>query len=268
MAERYRERLPLIDGAVEAVERLAARWPLGVASSSNRELIDLVLELSGLERLFRATVSSEEVARGKPAPDVYLEACRRLDVDPARAAAMEDSHAGIGSAKAAGIRVIAIPNPLVPAGRRGARGRRHRAGLARRAHADRLWRGRSYRRGSDPSRQCDTQTRPKRTQPLWPPRPIAFESATSTCTFARLVRDVVEVALRVGRLVVDRRREDALVEREHAHHRLDRAGRPEAVAGHRLRRRDRELVRVVAEDLLDRPRLGERRRAASTSRAR
>jgi HAD superfamily hydrolase (TIGR01509 family) len=116
MAARYRERLPLIGGAVDAVERLAARWPLGVASSSNRPLIDLVLELSGLGRLFRATVSSEEVASGKPAPDVYLEACRRLGVEPSRAAAVEDSHAGIGSAKAAGMRVIAIPNPAFPPG--------------------------------------------------------------------------------------------------------------------------------------------------------
>jgi HAD superfamily hydrolase (TIGR01509 family) len=116
LEQRYRERLPLMDGAVEAVERLAARWPLAVASSSNRPLIDLVLELSGLDRLFRATVSSEEVARGKPAPDVYLEACGQLGVDPRRAAAVEDSHAGIGSAKAAGMHVIAIPNPAFPPG--------------------------------------------------------------------------------------------------------------------------------------------------------
>ena len=116
MEARYRERLPLIDGAVEAVERLAARWPVGLASSSNRPLIDLVLELSGLGRFFRATVSSEEVERGKPAPDVYLEACRRLGVAPARAVAVEDSHAGIGSAKAAGMRVIAVPNPSFPPG--------------------------------------------------------------------------------------------------------------------------------------------------------
>jgi HAD superfamily hydrolase (TIGR01509 family) len=116
MASSYRGHLPLIDGASEAVERLAARWPLGVASSSNRELIDLVLELSGLGRFFQATVSSGEVARGKPAPDVYLEACRRLGVGATRAAAIEDSHAGIGSAKAAGMRVIAIPNPSFPPG--------------------------------------------------------------------------------------------------------------------------------------------------------
>ena len=116
MADRYRERLPLIAGAPEAVERLAARWPLGLASSSNRPLIDIVLERSGLAPLFRATVSSEEVARGKPAPDVYLDACRRLGVEPARSAAIEDSHAGIGSARAAGMRVVAIPNPSYPPG--------------------------------------------------------------------------------------------------------------------------------------------------------
>jgi HAD superfamily hydrolase (TIGR01509 family) len=116
MEARYRERLPLIPGAVEAVERLAARWPLGLASSSNRRLIDLVLELSGLARFFKATVSSEEVARGKPAPDVYLEACRRLGVQATRAAAIEDSHAGIRAARAAGMRVVAIPNPSFPPG--------------------------------------------------------------------------------------------------------------------------------------------------------
>ena len=114
MLERYREQLPLIDGAVEAVQRLAGRYPLGLASSSNRPLIDAVLELAGLTEYFRATVSSEEVARGKPAPDVYLEAARRLGVAPERSAAVEDSHGGIRSAKAAGMRVIAIPNPSYP----------------------------------------------------------------------------------------------------------------------------------------------------------
>jgi HAD superfamily hydrolase (TIGR01509 family) len=110
----YREKLPLFDGAVEAVKRLAARWPLGLASSSNRELIDLVLELSGLAPCFQVTVSSEEVARGKPAPDVYLDAAHRLGVRPDRCAAVEDSENGIRSAKAAGMRVLAIPNPLYP----------------------------------------------------------------------------------------------------------------------------------------------------------
>ena len=114
MEAGYRERLPLIPGAVDAVGRLATRWPLGLASSSNRELIDLALESSGLGRLFAATVSSEEVARGKPAPDVYLEAARRLGVPPGRCAAIEDSENGILSANAAGMRVLAIPNPQFP----------------------------------------------------------------------------------------------------------------------------------------------------------
>jgi HAD superfamily hydrolase (TIGR01509 family) len=114
MLERYRERLPLIDGAVEAVQRLAGHYLLGLASSSNRPLIDAVLELAELTEYFGATVSSEEVARGKPAPDVYLEAARRLGVAPERAAAVEDSHGGIRSAKAAGMFVIAIPNPSYP----------------------------------------------------------------------------------------------------------------------------------------------------------
>jgi HAD superfamily hydrolase (TIGR01509 family) len=112
----YRERLPLFPGAREAVERLAARWPLGLASSSNRELIDLVLEVSGLARFFATTVSSEEVARGKPAPDVYLEAARRLGVASTRCVAIEDSQNGILSAAAAGMPVVAIPNREFPPG--------------------------------------------------------------------------------------------------------------------------------------------------------
>jgi HAD superfamily hydrolase (TIGR01509 family) len=119
MSAIYRERLPLIDGAPEAVERLAAEWPLAVASSANRELIDLALSLSGLDRYFGASVSSEEVARGKPAPDVYLEAARRLGVDPASCAAVEDSTNGLLSAKAAGMLVVAAPNPAYPPEQRG-----------------------------------------------------------------------------------------------------------------------------------------------------
>jgi HAD superfamily hydrolase (TIGR01509 family) len=114
LEELYRHELPLFDGAVAAVERLAAHWPLGLASSSNRELIDLVLDLAGLARFFAATVSSEEVARGKPAPDVYLEAARRLGAAPERCAAVEDSENGIRSAKTAGMRVLAVPNPVFP----------------------------------------------------------------------------------------------------------------------------------------------------------
>jgi HAD superfamily hydrolase (TIGR01509 family) len=114
MLDRYAERLPLIEGAVEAVERTAARWPLGLASSSNRELIERALDVSTLACHFRATVSSEEVARGKPAPDVYFEAARRLGVEPAACVAVEDSANGIRSARAAGMRVVAIPTAAFP----------------------------------------------------------------------------------------------------------------------------------------------------------
>ncbi len=116
MLDAYREELPLIDGAVEAVRRLEGWRPLGLASSSNRPLIDTVLELAGLTASFQVTVSSEEVGRGKPAPDVYLEAARRLDVSPQACAAIEDSHSGIASARAAGMRVVAVPNPSYPPG--------------------------------------------------------------------------------------------------------------------------------------------------------
>jgi len=114
MRERYAERLPLIDGAVDAVRRLAEHWPLGLASSSNRPLIDLALEEMGVAPLFSATVSSEEVERGKPAPDVYLEAARRLGVRPDDATAVEDSANGIRAARAAGMNVVAIPNAHFP----------------------------------------------------------------------------------------------------------------------------------------------------------
>jgi HAD superfamily hydrolase (TIGR01509 family) len=114
MLEAYRNELPLLPGAVEAVRRTAEAFPLALASSSNREVFEAVLDLAGLADCFSATVSSEEVAHGKPAPDVYLEAARRLGVPPERCAAVEDSHAGIRSAKTAGMRVVAIPNATYP----------------------------------------------------------------------------------------------------------------------------------------------------------
>ena len=114
MEEGYREELPLLPGAVEAVRALAARWPLGLASSANREVIDLVLELAAFGDAFRVTVSSEEVARGKPAPDVYLEAATRLGAHAARCVAIEDSSNGIRAGHAAGMGVIAVPNPHYP----------------------------------------------------------------------------------------------------------------------------------------------------------
>jgi len=110
----YRERLPLLPGAREAVSSASEQWPLGLASSANREIIDLVLELAQLEEYFAATVSSEEVARGKPAPDVYLEAARRLGVAATQCAAVEDSTNGLCAAAAAGMTVIAVPNQEFP----------------------------------------------------------------------------------------------------------------------------------------------------------
>jgi HAD superfamily hydrolase (TIGR01509 family) len=110
----YRADLPLIPGVDEAVRALAARYPLAVASSSNRELIELALELAGLADAFQAIVSSEEVERGKPAPDVYLEAASRLGIAPEHCAAVEDSSNGIRSAHAAGMLVVAVPNRAYP----------------------------------------------------------------------------------------------------------------------------------------------------------
>jgi HAD superfamily hydrolase (TIGR01509 family) len=106
--------LPLLPGAVAAVTVLADHYPLGLASSANREVIDAVLDGAGLTDRFIATVSSEEVARGKPAPDVYLEAARRMGADPATTAAVEDSSNGLRSAHAAGMVVIATPNRAFP----------------------------------------------------------------------------------------------------------------------------------------------------------
>jgi HAD superfamily hydrolase (TIGR01509 family) len=116
MTATYRRELPLLPGAVEAVRRIAARWPLGLASSANREIIDAFLELSGLGGEFRVTLSSEQVGRGKPAPDVYLEVTRRLGVDGSGTVAIEDSDNGIRAAAAAGLTVVAIPNPHYPPG--------------------------------------------------------------------------------------------------------------------------------------------------------
>jgi len=110
----YREHLPLLPGAVDAVHRMATRWPLGLASSSNRVVIDTVLRAAGLTAGFAATLSSEEVPRGKPAPDVYLEIARRLQQHPRDCVAVEDSTNGIRSAVAAGLRVIAVPNHEYP----------------------------------------------------------------------------------------------------------------------------------------------------------
>lgn len=114
MSASYAEDLPLLPGAIETVRLLADRWPLGLASSSNREVIDTFLRLADVGEDFRATVSSEEVGRGKPSPDVYLEAARALGVAPTSCVAIEDSTNGLRAAAAAGMRVIAVPNEHYP----------------------------------------------------------------------------------------------------------------------------------------------------------
>jgi HAD superfamily hydrolase (TIGR01509 family) len=114
VAQRYEADLPLMPGAVEAVQSLASRWPLGLASSSARPLIDRVLAATELGPLFKVTVSTEEVPRGKPAPDVYLTVAERLAVAPAQTVAVEDSSNGLRSASAAGMIVVAVPHPRYP----------------------------------------------------------------------------------------------------------------------------------------------------------
>jgi HAD superfamily hydrolase (TIGR01509 family) len=114
MTAEYETHLPLLPGAVDAVRALSAHWPLAVASSAPKSLIEAVLDASSLREAFRAAVSSEEVARGKPAPDVYLEAAKRLGVTPTSCAAIEDSSNGLRSAAAAGMTVIAVPRPEYP----------------------------------------------------------------------------------------------------------------------------------------------------------
>ena len=116
MRARYAEHVPFLPGAVDAVRRLAARWPLGLASSSPPVLIDAVLDGAGLRECFAVAMSTEEVAHGKPAPDIYLAVTGRLGRPPRRCAAVEDSANGLRSAAAAGLRVIAVPQPKYPPG--------------------------------------------------------------------------------------------------------------------------------------------------------
>jgi len=114
MAASYREHLPLLPGAVEAVHRLAARWPLGLASSAPAVLIETVLAAAALRSYFSVTMSTEQVPRGKPAPDIYLAVAAKLGHVPAACAAVEDSSNGLRSAAAAGLHVIAVPHPKYP----------------------------------------------------------------------------------------------------------------------------------------------------------
>ena len=96
------------------MRRLVKRWLLGLATSANRPVVDAVISAAGLTHCFAATISGEEVARGKPAPDVYLEVLRKLDVSPRSSVAIEDSTNGLRAASAAGMALIAIPNREFP----------------------------------------------------------------------------------------------------------------------------------------------------------
>jgi len=114
MAARYREHLPLLPAAVPAVRRLAEHWPLGLASSAPASLIETVLAAADLRNCFGVVMSTEQVPRGKPAPDIYLAVAQRLAFAPAECAAIEDSSNGLRSAAAAGLAVIAVPHPRYP----------------------------------------------------------------------------------------------------------------------------------------------------------
>jgi len=115
VVERYRrEGAPRIDGAVEAARRIATHRPSAVASSAHRDVIDAALASTGLDGTFTVIVSSDEVARGKPAPDVYLEAARRLGMPPADCLVVEDSRNGVLAGRAAGMTVVLVPNVSVP----------------------------------------------------------------------------------------------------------------------------------------------------------
>lgn len=114
VARFARDGAPQIDGAVEAVRRIAARRPVAIASSAHRRVIDAALDATGLAETFAVVLSSDDVAHGKPAPDVYLEVARRLGADPARALVVEDSRNGVLAGKAAGMTVVLVPNESVP----------------------------------------------------------------------------------------------------------------------------------------------------------
>lgn len=110
VVELVRQHEPLFDGLPELVTTLSARWPLALASGSEPVVIQAVLDLGDLRRHFRAVVSAAEVPRGKPAPDVFVLAARRLGVEPTDCVVIEDSRPGVAAALAAGMRVIAVTN--------------------------------------------------------------------------------------------------------------------------------------------------------------
>lgn len=110
VVELVREHQPLFAGLPELLAATARRWPLAIASGSDRPVIEAVLDLEGLRQHFAVVVSSNEVAHGKPAPDVFLLAARRLGVAPEACVVIEDSKPGVAAALAAGMRVVAVTN--------------------------------------------------------------------------------------------------------------------------------------------------------------
>lgn len=110
MVTRFRMALPVHAGAIELLDAVRDRdVPVGLVSSSYRRLIDAALDGLGVDR-FAVTVGGDEVAHGKPDPEPYLTACRRLGVDPARTVVLEDAITGVTSAEAAGCIVVAVPS--------------------------------------------------------------------------------------------------------------------------------------------------------------
>ena len=109
MHEELKAQVDARPGAVELIDRLRGRVPLGLASNSPRFLVDAALTSAGFTDTFDAIVASDDVARHKPAPDLYLLVCERLGVNPAQTLALEDTASGIAAAKAAGLACIAVP---------------------------------------------------------------------------------------------------------------------------------------------------------------
>ena len=114
MQAMYARRIPFLPGAVEAVALAAAHYPVGLASGSERRLIDIVVADPAMAGKFRTVVCTDTMPRGKPAPDVYLAAAAGLRVSPERCVCLEDSGNGILAGAAAGMKVIAVPDPRFP----------------------------------------------------------------------------------------------------------------------------------------------------------
>ncbi len=112
--DRLGERLPVLPGALEAVKLTATRYPIALASGSPTRVIDHVLNITGLHKVFQAVVYGDDMTRGKPDPEIWLTAADKLGVDVTLCAGIEDSGNGIRSLRAAGVYTIAVPSPGFP----------------------------------------------------------------------------------------------------------------------------------------------------------